>query len=390
MVQRLNPSSPLATTAPLSAVSGASLRVPRPGDLPLLRLRSLAAMPAVSVLITSFNYGRFLARAIESALQQSWRPVEIIVSDDGSEDNSCQIAEFFIDRGEPVALLRGKHGGMAASLNAAVRAASGDILCLLDADDYFLRGKIEAVVSAFRSHPDAGFAVHRTQRIDAEGRQRGVYPLLHALPRGNCAGVTIGSAGILMGLPPTSSLSLRREVAAQIFPVPEYLTGYAEQMIHRIAPLVTSLCAIETPLSVWRLHGRNDANSSHVACGRLQRELACMRQLWREQRSFLMEQDPESARDLPALETNALFLRMQYMCMRLTGDPAARDVHAALCAIPDSQRVPADLFWRHSLRLPRPLFQKCMDLLEAQSIWKEWLAHLLRRKQPPAHQPAVG
>ncbi len=48
-----------------------------------------------------------------------------------------------------------------------------------------------------------------------------------------------------MGLPPTTNLALRREVADRIFPIPVEYTGYAEQMIHRLAPLMTELCAVE-------------------------------------------------------------------------------------------------------------------------------------------------
>ena len=358
------------------------LRMPlvRTAFLPPLPLDPLRANPAVSVLITNYNYGRFLRQAIESALGQSYPPTEVIVSDDGSQDDSCEIAESYIQRGEPVTLLRGKHQGMAGSLNAAFRASSGEIVCLLDADDYFLPGKIEAVVSAFRSAPEAGFAIHRAQMIDRHSRQRGVYPLLSSLPRGDCLEATLHNAGVLMGLPPTSNLSLRHEVALSIFPIPENFSGYAEQVIHRIAPLVTSICAIDKPLSVWRLHGTNDGNSAHVAAERLERELGYMRDLWFEQSNYLQARNPALAKHMPALESNPLYMRMRYMELKLLGDSAARECHSALCALSEPKRSPVDFFWRHSLYLPRPLFQKCVDLLQTQSIWKEWLARAVNRR----------
>jgi Glycosyl transferase family 2 len=341
--------------------------------LPLLPLKPLPPNPEVSVLITSYNYGRFVGQAIESALGQSYPPKEIIVADDGSEDDSCEIVEGFIQRGAPVKLLRGKHLGMAGGLNAAFQASSREILCLLDADDYFLPGKIEAVVSAFRSQPQAGFAIHRAQMIDPSDRGRGIYPLLSSLPQGNCAEATLRNAGILMGLPPTSNLSLRYRVARSIFPIPASFSGYAEQVIHRMAPLITSICAINKPLSVWRLHGNNDGNSSRVKPERLQRELLYMYDLWLGQRSYLLDQNPEFADRLPGLETNPLYMRD-----RLRGDPAAKECHAALCALTEPRRSIVDLFWRHSIHLPRPLFQTCIDLLQTQNIWKEWLARMVR------------
>jgi glycosyltransferase involved in cell wall biosynthesis len=343
-----------------------------------LALKPLPANPSVSVLITNYNYGRFLGQAIDSALSQSYPPNEVIVSDDDSQDDSCEVAESFIRSDKPVILLRGKHQGMAGSLNAAFRASSSDIICLLDADDYFLPGKIEAVVYAFRSEPEAGFAIHRAQMTDQRDRYRGVYPLLSSLPRGNCIAATLQNAGILMGLPPTSNLSLRYEIASSIFPIPEFFSGYAEQMIHRIAPLTTSVCRIDRPLAVWRLHGRNDGNSTHVTLERLERELNYMHELWVEQRDFLDQRNPELARQFPSLETNSFYMRVKYMQLKLSRDRTARAYHSELRRLLENDRSPVSLFWRYSIHLPRLLFQKCIDLLQTQSVWKEWIARAMQ------------
>jgi glycosyltransferase involved in cell wall biosynthesis len=342
--------------------------------LPVIALSQISSAPKVSVLITSYNYGRFIGNAIDSVLTQSYLPCEIIVADDGSTDDSCEIVEAFAHAGKPVKLVREKHQGMAACMNAAFNLASGDIICLLDADDYFLPGKIEAVVSAFHSKPDAGFAIHRAQMIDPFGRKRGVYPLLSSLPQGNCAAATLSNAGILMGLPPTSNLSLRYEIARRIFPLPSRFSGYAEQVIHRMAPLMTSICSIDRTLSVWRLHHHNDGNSGYVAVERLERELGYMRDLWLQQREYLLERNPDFAASMPTLEKSPFYMKMQYMRHKLRNDPATRGYHKAMCALAKSNSSVTDLFWQHSIYLPRPVFQRCIDLLQTQSIWKEWLA----------------
>src|SRR5262249_9652582 len=147
-------------------------------------------------------------QAIESALEQTYPPAEIIVSDDASQDNSCDVVETYVSRGLGVRLLRNPHGGMAANLNAAYRNCTGDIICLLDADDTFLPKKIEAVVDAFCANPQSGFAVHRAVMVDNQKRARGLYPLLSALPSGDCSQITYDNSGILMGLPPTTNLAL--------------------------------------------------------------------------------------------------------------------------------------------------------------------------------------
>lgn len=352
-----------------------------PNKLIPIALKSLPQQPSVSILITCFNYGAYVGKAIDSALQQTYPAVEIIVSDDASQDNSCEVVESYLGRGLPIQLLRNPHGGMAANLNSAYRSCSGELICLLDADDTFLPGKVEAVVNAFLAHPQAGFAIHRASLVDNQGRARGIYPLLSALPSGNCTRTTYENCGILMGLPPTTNLALRREVADRIFPIPVEYTGYAEQMIHRLAPLMTEVCAVDAPLAHWRLHGQNDQNSTHITPRRLERELKIMDSLWLEQKRYLESVDASLATSFPPINRNALYLKMNYMRRRMNNDPAARQAYADLCRYGLRSNSKLDRFWRYSNRLPRPLFQRAVDLLLTQSIWKQMVTRAIRGKQ---------
>jgi glycosyltransferase involved in cell wall biosynthesis len=344
-------------------------------------LKSLPQKPSVSVLITCFNYGAYVGQAIDSVLAQTYPATEIIVSDDASHDNSCEVVESYVSRGLGIRLLRNPHGGMAANLNAAYRNCCGDVICLLDADDTFLPEKIEGVVKAFLAHPQAGFAIHRASLVDNEKRARGIYPLLSALPSGDCAQATYDNAGILMGLPPTTNLALRREIADRIFPIPVEYTGYAEQMIHRLAPLMTELCAVDAPLAHWRLHGHNDQNSTHVTSRRLERELKIMDSLWLQQKDYLEGIDPALARSFPPIDRNPLYLKMNYMRHRLNNDPAMRQAHTDLCRDGLRANSKVDKFWRYSNRLPRSLFQRAIDLLLTQSVWKQMVTRAIRGKQ---------
>ncbi len=345
-----------------------------------MALKSIPQRPSVSVLITCFNYGAYVGQAIDSVLEQTYPAAEIIVSDDASKDNSCEVVESYVGRGLGVHLLRNPHGGMAANLNSAYRNCSGDVICLLDADDTFLPGKIEAVVNGFRANPRAGFAVHRASMVDNQKRARGLYPLLSALPSGDCAQITYDNSGILMGLPPTTNLALRREVAERIFPIPVEYTGYAEQMIHRLAPLMTEVCAVDAPLAHWRLHGQNDQNSTRVTSRRLERELKIMDSLWLEQRHYLEGIDTALAQSFPAIDRNPMYLKMNYMRHRLDNDPATREAYADLCRYGLRAHSKVDKFWRYSNRLPGPVFQRAIDLLLTQSVWKQMVARTIRRK----------
>lgn len=87
----------------------------------------------VTIIIPCFGHARLLPRAIESALCQTYSPVEIIVVDDGSPDDTSEVALRYSQRG--VKLVRQTNAGLSAARNAGVAKASGDWLVFLDADD---------------------------------------------------------------------------------------------------------------------------------------------------------------------------------------------------------------------------------------------------------------
>jgi hypothetical protein len=184
-----------------------------------------------------------------------------------------------------------------------------------------------------------------------------------------------------MGLPPTTNLALRREVADRIFPIPAEYTGYAEQMIHRLAPLMTELCAVGSPLAHWRFHGRNDQNSAHITPRRLERELKIMDSLWLEQKHYLASVDASLARSFPPIDRNPLYLKMSYIRHRMNNDPAMRQAYKDLCRYGLRENSKLDRFWRYSNRLPRPLFQRAVDLLLTQSVWKQMVTRAVGGKQ---------
>ncbi|MGA3170992.1 MAG: glycosyltransferase [Chthoniobacteraceae bacterium] len=117
--------------------------------------------PEVSVVIATYNYGRFLAGAIESALAQTHKPMEIIVVDDGSTDGTADVAARYADR---IRYLRKPNGGVSSARNAGIAAAHGELIALLDADDRWLPGKLKRQVAQFLADPKVGM-VHTGSRI---------------------------------------------------------------------------------------------------------------------------------------------------------------------------------------------------------------------------------
>lgn len=107
--------------------------------------------PTVSCIVPVYNGERFLAETIESILAQDYRPLEIIVVDDGSQDGSLDVARSF----QPdLRLVQQTQAGPSATRNRGIREASGDYLAFLDQDDLWHREKISRQLARFQCRPE--------------------------------------------------------------------------------------------------------------------------------------------------------------------------------------------------------------------------------------------
>ena len=114
---------------------------------------NLSSTRTISVIIPTYNYGRFLSEAITSALQQTYEPGEIIVVDDGSTDETAEVTESF---GERVKYLRQDKAGVCAARNLGVASTTGDYIAFLDADDIWEPTKLEKQMRKFEADAEVG------------------------------------------------------------------------------------------------------------------------------------------------------------------------------------------------------------------------------------------
>lgn len=128
-----------------------------------------APRPLVSIVIPCFNHGRFLAEAIESALAQTYAPIEIVVVDDGSADDSAALARRY-----PVCLVAQPNQGLAAAANLGIRASHGEFVMRLDADDRLKPTYVQETLQPLLE--DANLHFVYTQ-VEYFGARSGSYPV---------------------------------------------------------------------------------------------------------------------------------------------------------------------------------------------------------------------
>jgi len=136
-------------------------------------LNTTVSSPSVSLVIPAYNAGPYLGEAIDSVLSQD-RPLEIIVIDDGSTDDTAEVARSF---GSAIDFIRQPNAGQSAALNRGWSIAKGELIGYLSADDRLRPGGVQRVAEAFDRTPDAVLAYPDFGLIDEHSRETGqVHP----------------------------------------------------------------------------------------------------------------------------------------------------------------------------------------------------------------------
>jgi glycosyltransferase involved in cell wall biosynthesis len=224
------------------------------------------ARPTFSVVIDSYNHGRFVAQAIDSVLAQDVPAdeVELIVVDDGSTDDTCEVVRRY---GDKVRLIVQKNAGQAAAFATGFAAGRGEIFALLDSDDYWAPNKLSEVAAAMRD-PSVGIVQHCARDVDVAGR-----PLPNPMPdwppvsrlEDLLDGRFINAAN--------SSISLRRSTLDKLLPVPPGFFYLHDDYLLKHGLLHTNIANISKELGFHRVHGANFGVTSLSDPVRIERRL---------------------------------------------------------------------------------------------------------------------
>jgi glycosyl transferase family 2 len=226
-----------------------------PALSPAAEATASPGLPAVDVVIDNYNYGRFLAAAITSALEQTHTRVTVIVVDDGSDDDSRGVIESFGDRVVPVLK---ENGGQASAFNAGLERSGGDVVVFLDADDMLAPDAALRVAELFARQPDLAKVHYRLAVVDEEGTRTGeILPSPHIpLPRGDLR-TAMTRFPFDLARPGTSGNAFSARVLREIAPVPTGWRTAADWYVVYLAALYGPVGAIDDALGFYRVHGGN-------------------------------------------------------------------------------------------------------------------------------------
>ena len=126
-------------------------------------------MPAVSVVLATYNQAHWLGETIESVRAQTYADWELVVADDGSTDDTADVLAGFA-RDHRIRCVAGAHAERAAARNRAIAASTGELVAFLDADDTWHPEKLARQVAALAAAPEAGACYALARFVDGSGR----------------------------------------------------------------------------------------------------------------------------------------------------------------------------------------------------------------------------
>lgn len=273
-------------------------------DSTSVKLADLPSKPLVSVLLTNYNYGRYLDEAIRSIQAQTYGTFEIIICDDGSTDNSEEIYQQY-STDQRIRVIRQERSGQGNAMTTTFDASRGEIICFLDADDMFLPTKLELVVEAFLTHPQAGVSTHFIQPVSNDGKALGTR-VPQYLVSGWLATQSLGSGGFV-GFAQTSGLAIRREVGEYIFPIPDSIIHAGDAYIVGISIFITRFVAMPIILAYYRWHGKNISGGQAFSYESLASMITIHGVLFQEQKNLLKKSFSVEIADHLALEGNIFY-----------------------------------------------------------------------------------
>lgn len=207
------------------------------------------ARPSVAVVIPCFNGAPFIETAINSALNQTYRPLQVIVVNDGSIDSSAEIVGRYRSK---ITAVSQTNRGLAATRNRAIQESTSDLVAFLDHDDVWAPSKLLRQVEALESTPEAGIVHCAARCVDADGNEvQNPSKLIEPPAQGNCRASLLRSNSVIV-----SSVVVRRDLLRQPAFDPA-CTGSEDWDLWLYVSRLTRFAYVPERLVDYRVHGSN-------------------------------------------------------------------------------------------------------------------------------------
>lgn len=205
----------------------------------------------VSVVIPCFNSAHFVGAAIQSALAQTYRPLEVVVVNDGSTDHFDDAVAPFADQ---IRIIRQANAGLAASRNRGIEEGNGEFVAFLDADDLWSLDKIAKQVAVLQARPDCAVVHTRPRYVGPDGEPiEFCVASWYAHPAdGQCTLSLIAHNTVIV-----SSVLLRRAALATEPPFAAGMMGCEDWNLWLRLSVRFGFAFIDEPLTCYRRHGNN-------------------------------------------------------------------------------------------------------------------------------------
>ncbi|MEL6496119.1 MAG: glycosyltransferase [Cyanobacteria bacterium J06623_7] len=239
--------------------------------------------PWLSVIIPTYNGSKYLAAALNSIVVQQDPTIECVVIDDGSTDDSLEIAKSFADRLNLKLIGNARAGNWVTNTNQALKEATGEYACFLHQDDLWLEGRLQRLKEAIAVYPQASLYLHDSVFIDERGKPLGLW----RCPLPNRQG-TITAAEAIDKLLVQNFIAIpapvfRREAALSLGGLNDELWYTADWDFWLKLAALGETCYLPQALAAFRVHGDSQTirRSSSVAEFRQQMQLVVDKHLTR-------------------------------------------------------------------------------------------------------------
>jgi glycosyltransferase involved in cell wall biosynthesis len=224
------------------------------------------ALPTLSVVVSNYNHARFLPTALRCILEQSVQPLEVLVIDDGSTDNSIQIVEEIARREPLVKLLpNGRNRGVTYTFNRGLSLAQGDYIYGAAADDQVLSGFFAETLMMAAEHPNAGILFGDVVKADDNGNELAYFGLSRRTEKTYFTPKSFLDDYLAVE-PPGHSLCgatiYRRDRLIELGGYRDGLGSWVDTFVTRAIGLKYGACYIPKPFMQWRYAPNSLANGT--------------------------------------------------------------------------------------------------------------------------------